>query len=266
MTTELTIKTKLPEQELAKLPEKEKLFIQLYEGIRIVEMNEHDLLKRCREIVSASYVESGIRLPEGQNEANEHLEMLSNSLKNDLKDYHRFMTIEEIRESFRRGARKVYGDFHGINISTFTDWINKFRFDKERADSISKRERIMKPKEGLTHPEREQIFNEALKDCMEYFKQKGEVIDTGGAIFDGLWKRKKITLTPEQALSYKEQASKNEFMRLDNERKKASQKLDRMAINKIDIQLSELIEDGNIAIKIEAKRLALTDYFNSIHQ
>jgi len=264
MTAELIIKEKLPQESLSRLSECDQLYITLYESVRIVNMTEEVLINASIDLVAASYAESGIRLSNDPKESDTQLETLSNILKNDLKQYHRFMTIEEVREAFKRGARKMYGDFMGINISTYTDWINKFRFDKERAEALSRRERMLKPKDGLTKEDKERIFQDALNDCLEYFRKTGKVIDTGGAIFDGLWKRKKIKLTPEQVESYKEQASKNEYERLEHERKLAADKLDRITVNRIDIQMDELMDEKNMSIRIEAKRLSLVDYFKSL--
>lgn len=202
---------------------------------------------------------------ESKDDQRQTIDMQMKFLLDDIKSLHHGVDLVMVRTAFRNGLRKVYGEFYGLNNKTYAEWINAaVKAEREAKQRDQKALPAAQTEKVLSKEEKEKIFQEALKFCEDTFTSTGKVIDTGGAIFDQLWRRGIVKLNSEQVTEYKNRASQIMYASLESDRMKAVTNIDRSKIQQIDIQMSQIMDENSSLVSIEAKRLALTDYFKSL--
>lgn len=116
------------------------------------------------------------------------------------------LRIDEIRIAFRCGLNGEFGEYFGLNVKTYVGWIKSYVTSEKRHMAIKNDHIKQLPEKKLTDKDLENIFVSAFNFSESYFKKNGVVLDKGNAIFDGLWKRGLIKMTPEETLQSKEDA------------------------------------------------------------
>ncbi len=125
----------------------------------------------CTEIVS------GAVAFKGQNMETQDKITLGTTLAYDLK--HRYGILNEIdaRTAIDEGLHKKFGEYYGLNMSTFSDWLDKIekikrsmrtRYDLEQADDHRKKEEArMIEAHKLTPVEKSKEFYDTLVSMIE---------------------------------------------------------------------------------------------------
>lgn len=72
----------------------------------------------------------------GQNMVKPDFEVLITMLKEDLEKDYPYLDWTEVQRAFHNGVRKRYGDFFGINVTTFCTWIDDYLLSQERRDYV----------------------------------------------------------------------------------------------------------------------------------
>lgn len=123
METTLAIKTDNP-------------FVLALQSTKLSEMKKGDATKELIDILVKTYYDAGQVMPgSSQQIQKENLQILAGALLEETKQF-KFLRIEEIKIAFKNGVRGEYGDWFGINIKTFYQWIKGYQFDEKRKNAL----------------------------------------------------------------------------------------------------------------------------------
>lgn len=131
--------------------------------------NTSDVLKEFSDIISKTFFEAG------QKTEADNLKLLCHGLYEEINKYFPFMSMEEIRIAFSNGVRKEYGDFFGINISTFNFWLKSWQSDEKRkqAQSAIRAANEVEYKPVMTPTEAEYEWKNTILHQFAKFKKTG---------------------------------------------------------------------------------------------
>lgn len=186
-------------------------------------------------------------------------------LAKEIQTSFKTLRIDEIKVAFKNGLNNEYGDFFGLNVKTYVQWIKSYLSSEKRHLSL-KNEHIMQlPEKIITKEEKEKIFNEALEFSKAHFKKYGIILDQGNAIFDGCRKRNLIILTPEQISEAKE----NSLFEISGEinqriNQPCNSREDYIAKKKLEEQIENLTIESK-EVTTHAKNELLKQYYKTLN-
>lgn len=168
----------------------------------------------------------------------------------EIKSHAKGMRIGEISIAFDRGIKKVYGEWVGLSVVTFTGFIHSFLKDPE----------YLEIKKSL-EPERKEIApipydgTKRLEELKKEFKEKGWAEDTGNIVYDWLME---TGVFPERYgsgfyLEAKEQLKKEN-------KKKLITELNGFIRHSLNKTLQEIENNQSNQTIVLAKKLALNAY------
>jgi hypothetical protein len=96
----------------------------------IVDMQQNELKDRVIKVLAKTYIDCGKVIE------SKELISLSNGVINEIKRYFINLKIDELDLCFQNGVRKVYGEYFGLNIVTFHQWIKSFMAEEKRLEAI----------------------------------------------------------------------------------------------------------------------------------
>ncbi len=176
----------------------------------------------------------------------------------------KILRVDELKIAFKNGLLGAYGEFYGLNAQTLVKFILAHLKEEKRANEISRLQALQNVnKPEPDKDEKEKIAQQAFDWAFHHFKNTGEVVDYGNGIYYWLERSRKINLTDEQKQVILDQVSTSEYARLKKERKRATEKIDKLAVSKIDNAISEVLEIGE-SLKVAARNKVLGDYFKSL--
>ncbi len=186
------------------------------------------------------------------------------------------LRVDEMKIAIRDGINAQYGEFRGLNAMTVINFISAHLKQEKRANEISRVNAMKAVNKPDPTPEelKTSRMNAVISDYNHFIRtckvskageliEAGEVLDIGNATYTILWNAGLIRFEAEQWEAYKQRAGQIEFARITAERKKASERIDKIGVQKADFMLSELTENGDVIERI-ARKLAVKDYFISL--
>lgn len=186
-------------------------------------------------------------------------------LTKEILNNFRNLRVDEISIAFKNGLNNEYGEFFGLNVKTYVQWIKVYYNSEKRHATIFNKHHIQLPmKTEPTNEELEKIFIDALEFSKNHFQKTGEILDKGNAIFRGLWKRKLLNLNQEQVQQYRDDAYWLLNSELNDSFEKAKHEHDRGQVTQIKKQIDELESGMSDSVKMIAGNLALKDYFKTL--
>lgn len=132
---------------------------QVFDSVKVV--NAEDAFEQVRVAIKTVYFVAGVK-PENLPDKEEFTAMV-NVLINDIKHYHKKITVAELKIAFNNGVRELYGKYFGINVKTFNDWIRCYLESKERNDRIANNNFI---DTGVNPVQKDEIRKEYLLKCL----------------------------------------------------------------------------------------------------
>jgi hypothetical protein len=193
--------------------------------------------------------------------ADADIQLMAGSLLIDIDGRFQLMTDIEIREAFIAGAKGNYGENKGgLSVVACVGWLSSYCLDSSRAKAkkeIEAKKQIeennkMRPIPGLNDNDKKI----AIQSAYDKYLKQGTYHDYGNLIYDLLDKSGMIPFTNAEKRAFLEKGRKVIYDRLQNWR-------DMQEKRENEKKLEELMESDKTAI-IEAKRLALLDYFERL--
>lgn len=154
-------------------------------------LNVKDFDTHVNQIITDVAFDLGTRM-----EAND-IKLQTRKLKEEIAVYFPGITIPELRTAFKNGLRKIYGDFFGLNISTYHQWIKSYLNEEKRGALILKQQQyeLELANMGNTRPPEEKIdaimFN-AFNDALEIYTNCQWYNDLGNSVHEFLVRKGKI--------------------------------------------------------------------------
>lgn len=239
---------------------------------KILEMKKGEATKELIDLLSKTYYEAGQVAP-GFNvqEQGKNLQQLGNSLYDEVKLSFSFLRMDELRLAFRNGVRKEYGDFFGLNISTFHAWIKAYQFDNKRREALQKlKEESHKPVAPLLTPEEaEQEWKAAMLRQFEEFKKTGVLNCPFPAHqFKEFKQRGLIRLNSTEYEMVFEQAKDAvaELHKVKRLSPKSIKERDRSTKRINEIESGKMTEETESEVKNHARTLAIENYYRGIER
>lgn len=222
-------------------PKEVERYINLAMQKKVSEIEDNELLKNSTQIILKANFNAGLKeIPDIE------LKMIVKEFANDLVRFYKKNSIEEIREAVDLGSKGMFGDVYGVNPKAWNEWIKSFNTQENRKKALFAATQIKQPKPDISDEEKNKIIEQSIIECMERYKLKGEIIDSGSAIYLYLEKIGKINLSVEE---------KQKIFNQAKERYKEANKF------KFD-ELVKLNESSTLIF--EARKIALENYFKSI--
>lgn len=122
----------------------------------------------------------------------EIMNALATELQKDVLTRFKGLTLQEIDLAITNGIKGDYGEYYGINIRSFNQFLSAYTFSEERGKALEARMTRVAPEKQLSAKgtiTREEIqrtaYNNAL-DLFEVYKQTKESPDHGNVVYNYL--------------------------------------------------------------------------------
>lgn len=210
-----------------------------------------------RDLIKKTYFESG----QGMKIDGKDLDNATDLLVKDLFSRFARITLPEIGEAFSKGVRGDFGEWFGLNVITFNNWIKAFLQCEERAKALNRVpgvEQQLKPVE-VSPEEKERIGKEAFKNCLASYRKTGIVNDFGNGVYAFLHSHGLVKVTNGDV----KQAYAEESERIRKVIADCKVALNRIGVGKAESELMELDRNENISFNL-AKKKAVKNYFDSL--
>ncbi len=157
------------------------VYVAALSGISATEATETAMFDYLRNKVKLAFFEAG----QDKNLDSETLNQLTSILTADIKRDFKAAKLNEIGEAFRLGVRKSFGDYFGLSVITFNEWIKAYFKSEDRAFALKA---LQEPKKLPAHSEEEvkQIFDNMLPDMIAEYKRTGKVLNFGNVRYNYL--------------------------------------------------------------------------------
>lgn len=242
----------------------QKAFVQASQGKQLHTSKRSVIEDELSDLIGITYFEAGVKPLEATTE----LFALVDATIKDLMLNFRFMTMEEIKKAFHFGVRKHYGDYFGLNVVTFHNWVKSYQSDQKRAEAmkLNALNAHTAEKKKLTDEEIEKINIEAVLRCWNDYKVRKVFNENNGyhliSTFEYLFERKIANFTHEQKVEFGKQAKVALNKQLLN--KKSTVTNQPMSLKDIQKDFELIKVPGNIMVKNESQRIALKYFFDEL--
>jgi len=191
----------------------------------------------------------------------EQMDFLANEVTDAIIEKYPGIRISEIKTAFANGIRGEYGEYFGLSVVTFDNFIKSYILSPERAN-LSKTTPML---EGPTMPTSHEMFKTAKYNALEAYKlfslnKSFERIALAAYTFlDGL---NLIKFTAKEKWDFIDEAKIELKRNLDNQKALETRPAER---KKLLSTLEELANNGckDQVINV-SKKIALTAFFQSI--
>lgn len=215
----------------------------------LIKDTDDDLLNNVVNISLGKSVQlTGFKLGE------QDYDILLAEMVKELKSNAKGLRISEISIAFDRGIKKVYGEWVGLSVVTFTGFIRAYLKDQERLDILKSLE-----------PERKELppvkwdGTKRYEELLKEYKEKGSCEDTGNLVYDWLIQEGKIQLGYGKQFYTTAQQQP-----LKENRVKMLGELNQFNRNAIQKLINEIESKSSNQTIVLAKKLALNAYFKDI--
>ncbi len=242
------------------LHKEEKRYVAAWHGRKIIECQQEEAEQIVMTIINTAYAELGQKIGGGTRlERVEFLQTTARLLINDIRYYTPALTIEDLKLATELGIRNRYGEYMGFNVITLHNFIESYLGSRERNEALKKQQRFIEeqiPKPPLTPEEKDQLKVDCLRVCYKNFKDKGFVIDCGGATYKFLTELGEINLTIDEKIAIYDQAK----LQVDAEALQQPVSFAQM-LQKMRNQMEDVT-----GYQIRSREIALKQYFAKISE
>lgn len=237
---------------------------------KVIEMKKQDAMKQFIDLLSKTYFDAG-QVVQGYNvtEQSKYLQAMANALHEEIKDSFPFIRIDELKLAFKHGLRGEYGEYFGLNIKTYNQWIKGWQFDQKRQEAIKriKEANEREPDPIMSKEQAELAWKKTIQDQFKKYKETGFiVISMPFMLFTELENRGVIKITTAEKWQYIEKAKEEFKKRMLKKRQLLIGKTGFHAITELITRLETKqtnAADQN-AIKAVACELAILEFYDKI--
>lgn len=134
----------------------------------IVDMQQNELKDRVIKTLAKTYIDCGKVIE------SKELMSLSNGVINEIKRYFINLKIDELDLCFQNGVRKQYGEYFGLNIVTFHQWIKSYMSEEKRAEALKIRSTPrIEPIKEYTAEDKIRIRDEFMNHAKSTYMKSG---------------------------------------------------------------------------------------------
>lgn len=170
----------------------------------------------------------------------------------------------EVSIALTRGVLKEYGEYMGLSIVSFVNFIKGYLSEESRIKLLAIKNTPVEEDKTPTAAEQTKAFISRLEELFVDYKSNKSIMPTEGAFyFEKLWYAKVIRFTSEQ----REELKKVAFARI-RELKNPKNAKSKHDYNKAKNAFSEFLSSGleSDAVKREAMYLGLLEWFKQLSE
>lgn len=193
--------------------------------------------------------------------------LINLSIKNlceDLKKYCGTLTLEEITIAFKLGSLNEFGQWFGLNNTTYLNWCRNYLGWIKRIEANKKQSRYEQSQKNisvqLSLQEKDKIIFENVLKLFYEFKRTKHVFDAGNVAYNYLDNKKLIPFTRERKLEMIKMAMKNMREETNDKIALCLSQIERAALKN---KLGTITPKDN-KVRSEAKRIALNIFFTEL--
>lgn len=124
---------------------------------RIITLEKEEKEKAIKEAIKQCYFITGVKIPTKQD-----LLLTVGLLMRDVETRYKKITAKGLLIAFQDGSRKEYGEYYGLNLVTFNDWIKGYLKSEKRKQML---EIEIDPNKGISQEDIDKIRNSYLERC-----------------------------------------------------------------------------------------------------
>lgn len=186
------------------------------------------------------------------------------------------ISIAELGIALDKGVKRDYGDYFGLNVVTFLDWVRAYFYSPERKVAVSEKNQLaLPPKVVPTEKEFEELRRRNSISMFELYKHYRVLIGDPSYPFAYLENKRVLNLSREEKLAIYEEAkviaskkcisAKERIGAEDNERISNDAKVCQSLDTAFDVILRDRLgyDLDKIAV-IEAKRISIVRFFDRL--
>lgn len=179
----------------------------------------------------------------------------------DCKRRFKDLTLAEIKLAIDNGVHGFYGEVRGMAPRDVYHWLDSYKKEAIRQESLKELKEGDEIKWSPNDDERARIDMYTLETAWLKFKETGSYIDYGNSVYNILDVNRKINLSVDQKNECLEKA-KSYLISYYAQEKRLSD--DRKLSDIVAISNQVRDTDRNIRVVSEAKRIALTMFFENM--
>lgn len=230
------------------------------DGILAKEENPVSLTDKIADLISKAYLETGYHLPEPI-----EINIMADAVVADLLQLCKSFAIRvpEIEIAFYRGVRKEYGDFTGLSVTRFFEFLKSYSMHNDRLAASADRATAALPVKA--EPTDEEKFSTAKALAMKAYnevKAGKEILIFGRSVYDFIDQYGLFKFTNDEKRAFYETGKENLIREKQTD---LAGKGDMFFKNRLKEQIESIqTESDKETIKARAKVLALENYLQSV--
>lgn len=204
----------------------------------------------------------------GQSIETEDLRFMAREFSRSI--YERFpgLTIEEVSIALDKGVKKDFGEYFGLNVITFLDWVKAYQNSEARQKVLEEKRRAELPEKAA--PTKEEIERMQIRNALASFEGyrqnkmlRGWIVFTART-YDFLDQRGVIRMTPAEKWNAVAKAKELIEKEVRNEYKKKSRL--RVVSDVVENIIARDCKDDSSRVIYTAKSITLEWFFDKLIQ
>lgn len=223
----------------------------------VAEIVKNEVFDVVKASIAQCYAHLNFSVP-GEADRNYLVNEVTDSIINNYPS----IRIQEIPLAFSNGIRKKYGEYFGLCVVSFEQFIAGYLNSPERAELVKEKSKLIEEKTAPTEEEQAQMAWKNLLNAWATFKKEGSYNDFGNAVYKTLVDNGKINFSDEQKADFYRLA-KAELMKQYNPVLHVGNVV---KMNECKSIIAEITSGGdqNTRVKVNAKKIALNQFFKEL--
>lgn len=223
----------------------------------VIEEVKEDVFNTVKASIAQCYAHLNIAVP-GAGDLNYLINEVTDTI---IKNYPS-LRLQEIPIAFANGIRKKYGEYFGLCVISFEQFITGYLNSNDRAELVKEKSKLIETKTEPTEDEKALIYWNNLVNAWLTFKKDGSYNDHGNSVYTTLVNNGKINYSDEQMGDFMRMA-KADLMKQYNPLQHVGNPIKAGEFKAI---LSEIMNggDNNTRVKVAAKKIALNHFFGEL--
>lgn len=171
--------------------------------MRIKESSTNDLKLALLKAISTAYLRSGQQFNKNV------VEIEVDNMTSDVVNYFGALKLSDIELAFKNGIQNKYGEYFGLNIKTYLNWLKNYIYDPERVERVKlEQKNNMIEEKKLSEKEKEEIIKNGLLATFERFKENKPITDAGNINYKYLVENGIFNLSRQRKLEIRDAVQK----------------------------------------------------------
>lgn len=231
---------------------------------RVREMRQEEVLNPVIALIGKIFLVAG-QVPKSESDKaalKKDIQFIASELSRDIATRYSELTLEEISIAFDKGVRNDFGDYFGLNVRTFNNWITAYRDSPERLRAIEdqlRKKAIPSPTQPTT-ADLKRMRDETIIFGFNSYKRRGSFVGNPTQLYKYLEELELIKLSKSEKNDLISQASKF----LEDEYKTISKKDISSTVRKALIETLHPNNRSQEKIVFKAKAIAIEAFYKNI--